>query len=125
MFIFQPTPFEGAPTRRRPARPRHPLKDDAVDVTDAAEGVQVDPDDAGSDSNEEGDADGVTPSLRETAAPLGPPVGADAAATRLSETICIKLPEEGESGGLELTLGLCGRRIIAHYIVVTFCSVVR
>ena len=51
-----------------------------------------DEEDADADDDEEEGA-GV---LREAGAPLGPPVGADAESTRLSETVSVGMPSEGE-----------------------------
>lgn len=46
-------------------------------------------------TNEGGDEMDGTPDLREVEAPPGPPVGADAEATMLAETISVRLPSEG------------------------------
>ncbi|CAM9838323.1 unnamed protein product [Ectocarpus sp. 12 AP-2014] len=57
--------------------------------------LKVERNDGDQDSEEEADEDYMTaPGLREAEAPLGPPTGTDAAATRLSETVSVKLPVE-------------------------------
>lgn len=78
--------------------PLHPRKDNGV-IDLAGEGEWT----GGDYSLGEGGGGGiggtadVAPGLHEAKAPLGPPVGADAEATRLSDTISVKLPDEGES----------------------------